>query len=585
MTDLPRAEFPRPQFERRRWHNLNGSWRFEFDDKNQGVTEKWYLAPNFSQQILVPFVYQSPQSGIGSNTFHNVVWYSRTFKLPEGWQGDQVLLHFGAVDYRAWVWVNGIQVAYHEGGSSPFQANITAALSAGSTNQLVVRVEDIATDLEQTRGKQYWKEQSEFIFYTGSTGIWQTVWLEAVGRNYLDRVLFTPHVDQDELEVTCFTHHPEEGQRVSIEISYGGKRVAGASMDVDTRQASHVFTLEEPLLWSPETPHLYNAVLRLKSEDTVLDEVHTYFGMRKIDVDQGQIRLNNQPYVMKLVLDQGYFPEGLLTPPSDEAIQRDVKLTKAMGFNGARKHQKVADPRYLYWADRLGLLVWGEMANSYLFSPRSVGRMTAEWQAVVERDYNHPCIVAWVPINESWGVPDLKNDRRQGAHLLALYHLTKSLDSTRLVISNDGWEHTESDLLTIHDYSSEGSELAARYQTLESSLASRPADRDLYAPGFKHAGQPLLITEFGGIAFKRSAWQGWGYSVAADGDDFLRRYRSMVTALLASPVVQGFCYTQFSDVEQEINGLLTYDRQPKVDLKQIRAINQGELPESEDDPK
>jgi hypothetical protein len=295
--------------------------------------------------------------------------------------------------------------------------------------------------------------------------------------------------------------------------------------------------------------------------------------MRKISVENGQILLNNQPYYMRLVLDQGYHPEGILTFPSDEAIRRDIELTKAMGFNGARKHQKVEDPRYLLWADRLGLLMWGEMANCHEFSDRAMQRLIREWQEAVQRDYNHPCIIVWVPVNESWGAGALKSDPRQVHHLLTLYHLTRSLDPSRLVVSNDGWEHAISDICTIHDYTADGLTLRQRYSSRESTLNAEPAKHPIFAPGFSYRDQPILVSEFGGIAYRKSTQQGWGYSTAANDAEFVQRFRDVVRALQDSPLVQGYCYTQLTDVEQEINGLLMYDRQPKVDLGTIRQIN------------
>jgi beta-galactosidase/beta-glucuronidase len=334
--------------------------------------------------------------------------------------------------------------------------------------------------------------------------------------------------------------------------------------------------LPEPVhLWSPEQPSLYDLTIRLIRDDQVIDDVQSYFGMRKVDIHKGRIRLNYQPYYMRLVLDQGYHPEGILTFPADGDFKNDIDLIKRMGFNGVRKHQKVEDPRFLYWADKLGLFVWGEMANAYQFSPDYIQRITSEWTQVIQRDYNHPCIVAWVPINESWGVPDLQADAQQRAHLEAMYYLTRSLDTTRLVVSNDGWEHAKTDILTIHDYESSGGVLRERYHNLESTLAATPANRDLFVKGYQHDDEPILLTELGGVAFRKSNQEGWGYSTAHDADEFLRRYAEIMNAVLASPVLQGYCYTQLTDVEQEINGLLTYDRQPKVDVQKIASINTG----------
>jgi hypothetical protein len=333
----------------------------------------------------------------------------------------------------------------------------------------------------------------------------------------------------------------------------------------------HLSEWPRPALWAPEHPNLYD--LRLELLDAgrrVLDTVESYFGMRKIEARDGKVFLNDRPYYQRLVLDQGYFPEGLLTAPTDADLRKDIELAKEMGFNGARKHQKIEDTRWLYWADTLGFLVWGEMANAYTYSLDYVRLITSEWQEAVRRDYNHPCIVAWVPMNESWGVPDLPSNPTQIEHLLTMYHLTHSLDRSRLVVSNDGWEHALTDLCTIHDYG-DAEALARNYATHESSISAEPARRPIYVPGHGYQGEPILITEFGGIAFGGEE-EGWGYTTVSDEEEFLERYDALITALLRSSVVQGFCYTQLTDVEQEINGLLTYDRKPKVELARIREI-------------
>jgi beta-galactosidase/beta-glucuronidase len=580
---LPRPEYPRPQLVRETWLNLNGTWRFAFDDENRGLHEKWFAKLPSSREILVPFAFQSPLSGIGSNDFHDVVWYERAFALPESWSSQRVLLHFGAVDYRATVWVNGIFATSHEGGHTPFSTDITALIGAGE-NRIVVRVEDLSEDLHQPRGKQYWQRDSAAIFYTRTTGIWQTVWLEAVGQTYISNLSITPDIDARvvrlDYELAGDLSAPTE---LIAAVRFNDQAVTQAlqPVEVSARHVSQVIALGEQIaLWSPETPNLYDLRIEFRRGEDLLDVLSAYFGMRKISIENGRLCLNNQPYTMRLVLDQGYHPQGILTFPTDADYQEDIRLTKALGFNGARKHQKVEDPRYLYWADRMGLLVWGEMANAYAYSPEYVQRITSEWQQVIRRDYNHPCIVAWVPMNESWGVPDLQGSAHQREHLTSLYHLTRSLDNTRLVVSNDGWEHAQTDLLTIHDYESDGAVLLARYASLESTLEARPAKRDLFVPGYQYAGQPVLLTEYGGIGYRKSDQEGWGYSVAQDEADFLRRFAEIVEAVYASPVLQGFCYTQLTDVEQEINGLLTYDRQPKADLDALARINRGERAQS-----
>jgi beta-galactosidase/beta-glucuronidase len=585
MVKIPRNEYPRPQFQRDQWVNLNGEWQFSFDDQNVGLQEKWFLDKELERNIIVPFSYQSGLSGIGETDFHDIVWYKRFFDIPEEMKGKNVILHFGAVDYRAWVWVNGTLVTYHEGGHVPFQADITTSLQEGN-NKLVVRVQDPSGELDQPRGKQYWKEQSESIFYTRTTGIWQTVWLEAVEPTHLKKVKMTPDIDRDEITIEYWVENFQLGHELEINIQFDGKPVAKEVvflMEANSARRIRLndFNVHHPgRLWAPDHPNLYDVQFTLKHENKKIDEVKSYFGMRKVAIENGKVFLNNRPCYMKLVLDQGYFPEGILTPPSDDAIREDIQLTKKMGFNGARKHQKIEDPRYLYWADKLGLLVWGEMANSYTYSDEAVRRITSEWQEAIERDYNHPSIVAWVPLNESWGIPRLLEDERQQHHSLAMYHLTKSLDSTRLVISNDGWEHTKSDLLTIHDYEARKEVLKERYQSIDNILPSTPGYRLLYVPGHEYQGEPINVSEFGGIAFKKSDWEGWGYSGATNEEDFAERYYQVISAMLESPLVQGFCYTQLTDVEQEINGLLTYDRKEKIGLDLIKWINEGNNPKN-----
>jgi beta-galactosidase/beta-glucuronidase len=591
LTPIPRPEYPRPQFRRKDWTNLNGEWSFAFDDSDAGLADGWQstdaatLMSNdspFERKITVPYCYQSKLSGIGETAFHDVVWYARTFDYaPAG--NERLLLHFGAVDYRATVWVNGEQIASHEGGHTPFSADVTGALTGGE-NVLVVRAEDPSRDVTIPRGKQYWKEESEGIFYTRTTGIWQTVWLEAVNRRRIDSLRLTPNVDAASIEVELSVRGIEPGMSLHVTVELDGEQVLEDTISVrsslverslpllrrgeapDSPQLAHRPT---PALWSPEHPRLYDLRLELLDRGgELLDRVHSYFGMRKIEVKDGKVLLNDRPLYQRLVLDQGYFPEGILTAPADEDLRKDIELAKKMGFNGARKHQKVEDPRWLFWADTLGFLVWGEMANAYQYSPGYVRRMTAEWQEAVMRDYNHPCIVAWVPMNESWGVPNLASDRSQTEHLLALYHLTSSLDPTRPVVSNDGWEHAITDLCNIHDYR-DAEALAKSYATAESAIAAEPANKPIYVPGFSYRGEPILITEFGGIAFSGEE-EGWGYSTVADANEFLERYEALISALLRCEPVQGFCYTQLTDVEQEVNGLLTYDRKPKAALARIR---------------
>jgi len=580
-----RNEYPRPQFVRREWLSLNGEWNFAFDDKNEGLQKRWYISFPKDKKIIVPFAYQTKMSGIDDPSFHDVIWYNRTFTVPETWEGKEIFLHFGAVDYRAWVYVNGEQVAFHEGGNTPFSANITHVLRKGE-NIVTVRVEDPSEDQTIPRGKQYWHEQSESIFYTRTTGIWQPVWLEPVHTTRIERIRWTPQIDRGDIELELETANVGHGKtELDVSISFRGKVLISDRITVLERYIKRSFNIRNRFTersnihgpgwyWSPEHPNLFDVELKLVSNGEIVDYVESYFGMRKVSIEDGKFMLNNKPYYQRLVLDQGYFPGGLLTAPTDEDFKRDILLAKEMGFNGARKHQKVEDPRYLYWADKLGFLVWGEMANAAEYSEDAAARLTREWIEVVNRDYSHPSIVVWVPLNESWGISRVAHDVQQQHHSLAMYHLTKSLDPTRLVLSNEGWEHTISDICGIHNYLSAG-EIEKAYQTVESSITTTPANRLIYAKGFSYQGEPIMITEYGGIAYKVDEQSGWGYSAVNSSEELIEEYRKVTQAILKSPVIQGFCYTQLTDVEQEINGLLTYDRKPKCDLNKIREINEG----------
>lgn len=568
MATPPRSEYPRPQFARRDWLCLNGEWEFAFDDADRGLAEGWSAGRRpLDRRITVPFPFQAPLSGIGDRGFHDVVWYRRTVEVPAAWRDRRVLLRFGAADYEARVWVNGHLVARHVGGHTPFAADITDAL-AGPAAVIVVRVFDPSTDRSLPRGKQYWEVASDGIFYTRTSGLWQSVWLEPVAReNHLVGFRHATVEGGRGLRLETTADHPDPRLRIEAVLAFGGREAA---------RGAGAGTLElrpDPVrLWTPETPDLYDLTLRLLDGDRVVDEVEAYVGQRWVSVERGRVCLNGAPYYMKLVLDQGYWPGGLLAAPDDEAYRRDIAAAKAFGFNGCRKHQKVEDPRFLGWADRLGFLVWGEMANAMDFTATYAERFTREWMEAVHRDRNHPCVVAWVPLNESWGVGQALTDRRQVDHQLALYELTRTLDPDRFAVDNDGWAHAATDLLTIHDYGA-GAELTDHFASVESAVAFRAGDWPMYYPGRAHAGQPILVTEYGGIGLKAGG-EGWGYgALSADAAELVRRYAEATRALFASPVVQGVCYTQLTDVEQEINGLLTDDRVPKVDPALIRAVN------------
>lgn len=563
--DLPRPEYPQPQFQRTEWINLNGRWDFGYDEQ-------------LGKTILVPFAPETRLSGIGDTSFHPIVWYRRAFSVPPAWTGKHVLLHFGAVDYQAKVWLNGQAAGAHEGGNVPFTFDITALLKPG-TNTLTVRAFDPPTDRYIPRGKQYWEPRSRGIFYTRTTGIWQTVWIEPVAAAHLERVRTTADGSGNARFEARIA--PAEMADLSLRttLAFGKVIVATQTVPVTEGRATAGMVVADPHLWSPGSPNLYDVTWELVRAGQVLDRVQSYLGFRTVSVERGRVTLNGRPIYLKFILDQGYWPDSTLTPPSDEAIQYDIRTSREMGFNGARKHQKVEDPRFLYWADRLGYLVSGEIANAYLFEEQYVQRFTREWMEAVERDYNHPSVIIWVPINESWGVPDL-HDRKQQDHLRGDYFLTHSLDATRLVIDNDGWEHTgNTDLFAIHDYARNGDILADKYKNLGKPGAGVPDNaRPALAPGFEYNGSPVYLSEFGGIAYIPQGAvvpkESWGYAgVEKSEEDAFDRLRSLYNGIARTPGIVGICYTQLTEVEQEINGLLTYDRKPKFAAAKLRALN------------
>ncbi|TFW09378.1 glycoside hydrolase family 2 [Oxalobacteraceae bacterium OM1] len=572
--------YPRPQLVREHWQSLDGPWQFTFDN------EKKYRHPSdaieWDHTIQVPYPPESKASGIGDRGFHRSCWYQREFEIQP--EGGRVILHFGAVDYQARVFVNGHKVTEHEGGHISFNVDITRALGDQTRHVLTLHVEDDPLDLSKPRGKQDWQLEPHSIWYPRTTGIWQTVWLERVPLTYIDKLRWTPNFEGFEIGCETFiVGEQEEDLTVQVKIRHGDKMLADDHYHIIAGETHRKIALSDPgiddsrneLLWSPERPTLLDAEITLRHGDVVLDKVKSYTALRSVAINRDRFMLNGRPYHLKLVLDQGYWPDTLLAAPDDEALRRDVELAKAMGFNGVRKHQKIESPRYLYWADRLGLLVWEEMPSSYRFTPLAINRMVREWTEVIERDYSHPCIIVWVPFNESWGVPNLTSTQAHRNAVEALYHLTRTLDGTRPVIGNDGWEASATDLLGIHDYDGDPERLHARYASNTQELFDRrrPGGRILTLDGYPHRGQPIILTEFGGITYRKKPEEGvkdvWGYSLADSDKEFGDTYRRLLEVVNEIPIFSGFCYTQFADTFQEANGLLHADRSPKLPLEQI----------------
>ncbi len=589
-----REEYPRPQFERKDWLCLNGTWEFAFDDDNLADTEHWERPEHsLPLTIEVPFCFESKLSGIADTTMHDRICYKKTFQLPDAWSGKRILLHFGAVDYECRVYVNGMLCKEHIGGNTPFETDITDYLTEG-LQSLTVKVYDPARDETIPRGKQYWEEKSAGIWYTRTSGIWQSVWLEPVSNSHISHMKFTPDIDADMVILEAFFENYCENMSLEVAITFQGEFICRDTYSINNPHVfkhgihlakDHIFNSMahgNRRYWTPENPVLYDVTLTLHIDGIPRDCVSSYFGMRKIHTKGGMTYLNNNPYYFKFVLDQGYWREGILTAPSDQDFVTDIQLMKEMGFNGCRKHQKTEDPRFLYHADKMGFLVWGEMAAACIYTDRGVTEYAKEWFDIVRRDYNHPSIVAWVPFNESWAVPNVDNNERQQNQTLGMYYLLKSLDPTRMVINNDGWELTKSDICAIHNYShgsTKEPEKQAYYvrtlNDLSTLLSATHAGKDVYAEGFSYQGEPILITECGGINFDSAEEGSWGYTSAASEEDFLAQYRHVISNILQSDHIYGFCYTQLSDVEQETNGLLTYDRVPKCKPSKIKEINEG----------
>jgi beta-galactosidase/beta-glucuronidase len=577
---------PRPQLRRDGWISLDGEWKFAVDELGE-FTDPAQVT--FTDVIVVPFAPEAPASGIGRAAPFRACWYQRSVTMPAA-AGGAWWLNFGAVDYRTTVWVNGAPVAHHDGGYTPFAVRLAPGVADPAPLDIVVHAEDDPSDLCKPRGKQAWSPQPNGIWYPRTTGIWQTVWLEHRPTTWIDRLRWTPTLERWEVGLAVWLDGVERhGWELALDLSAGDTVLARDRYAVVAGEVHRRIALSDPgvddfrnaLLWSPESPTLLSARLTLMDGDgRSVDVVDSYAALRSVAVDGGRFLLNNRPYPLRLVLDQGYWPDTGMTPPDDAALERDVRLTKAMGFNGVRKHQKIEDPRFLALADRLGLLVWEEMPSAYRFTGRSVQRVVQEWMAAVSRDVSHPCIVAWVPFNESWGVPNLPHSPAERHYVRAMYELTRTLDPTRVVVGNDGWESLATDIIGIHDYGPPA-QIRVRYGATE-SLASmftreRPGGRALMLEGLEQANRAVMLTECGGIAFRDASQSTWGYTQVNGPEALADAYLTLMRAIHEASLLSGFCYTQLTDTYQEANGLLTVDRTPKLPIEWIAACTRGEF--------
>lgn len=587
-------DYPRPQFVRNNWENLNGAWDFAFDDAHCGEQESWYKDFKGNMTIQVPFTYETKMSGIQDETRHDQIWYRRSFQVDGSrLEKENYKLHFEGSDFITKVWVNGQYVGDHRGGYARFSFDITDVVRDGE-NELVVKVED-SFDMQQPRGKQRWIDKNFGCWYVQTTGIWKTVWSEYVPKISLKNVKMTPNLQEHSLEVEYEVDAPEnimgEDLLVAASVSFKGVPVTKVITAVT---AGHVETKADVFLrnnnfglewgvrtWSPEDPNLYDVKFQLLYQGNVEDTVASYFAMREIRIDGSNILLNGHPIYQRLILDQGYWKDSHLTPPSEEALMEDIDKIHALGYNGLRKHQKIEDERFLYWCDVKGMLVWSEMAAVYQYSDYAVSEFVSEWMEIVKQNYNHPCIITWTPFNESWGVSQIETRKSEQNFTEAVYYLTKSLDKYRPVIVNDGWEHTISDIITLHDYEEVGEVLKARYTEGKEEIMSTEiyhcSGKSAFANGYSYKGQPVIISEYGGIAFNNDD-SGWGYGNKVNTkEEFIKRFDEITTAVKEIPYVCGFCYTQVSDVQQEINGMMDMERNFKVEPEIIKEINERKI--------
>lgn len=587
---IPRFEYPRPQFVREDWLCLNGEWQFEIDDEDTGL-ERGLLHRELARRIRVPFCPESPLSGIHHLDFMNAVWYRRQVALPDTWSGKRILLHFQAVDYDATVWVNGVEVGRHRGGFTPFTCDLSEVAVPGENITIVVRARDDSRK-PIPRGKQSPQLENFSCLYTRTTGIWQTVWLEPVPFCYLLRPRLTPDVANS----LVLVEQPIAGDRSGLHLravlrdADGMVSTAEVPADADFYPQLYLpIPTERRHLWSPEDPFLYDLDIELlDGSGAVQDVLSSYAGLRGITVQGKAICLNGKPIFQRLVLDQGYYPDGILTAPTDDALKRDIELSLSAGFNGARLHQKVFEERFLYHADRMGYLVWGEFPDWGCGGQGPVddhqqptATYITQWLEAIQRDYSHPCIVGWCPLNETWQVLSdritVLDDVTRGMFLA-----TKALDSTRPVLDASGYSHRvpEADVYDSHDYDQSVEVFRQRHDGL---MKGQPYVNLSYGPdpqpiSIPYRGQPYFVSEFGGIWWNPDAGpdeNSWGYGERPQSiEEFYERFEGLCQALLENPAMFGYCYTQLTDVYQEQNGIYTFDRRPKFDLERLRMIQQ-----------
>ncbi|MGL4411090.1 MAG: glycoside hydrolase family 2 protein [Bacteroidales bacterium] len=587
-NNVPRSEYPRPQFERKEWITLNGEWSYIFDFTQSGEQKHYFNSKGFEDKIIVPFAPESKLSGVNHQDFINTIWYHKKIQIPHSWYQKRVLLNFGAVYYESEIYLDGKLLKRHFGGSSSFDVDITDYVTIGNHHDLIVKASSDLRGLNQSAGKQSLRANSWGCNYTRTTGIWQSVWLEAIDPQALKRVKMLTDIDQKQLVIEP-QYYSIGDNTMEVQVKDGGKVIAKKRVST-----SNISTVTLPInnmrLWSPESPTLYEVEFIVRDNNNrIIDHVYSYAGMRKVDIKGNRVYLNNRPYYQRLVLDQGFYPEGVWTAPTDDDLRRDIELGKEAGFNGARLHQKVFEQRYHYWADKLGYITWGEAPSWGMDcnDPITARNFLVEWKEILTRDINHPSIIIWAPMNESWWP-----DRVQYARLVSdIYDLTKDLDRTRPVNTVSGGVHIKTDIWSVHNYEQEADSLIKqiyhngvfqstpndKFTSGQHNLGFNNPSESLHYPFPEYDKKmPYLIDEFGGIKWSPNSKdiQSWGYgNTPKTEQEFLSRLESQVDAILSlAEHVWGYCYTQLTDVEQEENGVLFYDRTPKFDMKRVYQI-------------
>ncbi len=576
---MNKLNHPKPNVYRENWQSLNGSWDFELDYDNTGINKGYQKGEHqFSQKINVPYVYQSKKSGVEYDRECNVVWYKRNFNV-EIKTLKTYILHFEASDYYTQVWLNGTYIGENKSGFFDFSFDVGYLLE--TENELIIRVED-NTDTHQNLGKQTYKDETFLCWYTKSTGIWQDVWLEEVGYNYIDDILMTPRIDSASVDLEIAIKHPGNYELIT-EIEYNGQLICESRNKIINRKLRTSCYLSSRhadfrlFYWTPENPNLYDVNFKLLRDGDVIDKVESYFGMRKVSTNNGYVTINNERLFHKMILDQGYFGEGLMTPNSYLDLKDDVEKIKEMGFNGVRKHQKIESSRFMYLCDKLGLIMWAELPSFYEFSFDSITEFSQTLSRFVKKHYNHPSVCTYVLFNESWGINRIYDSKEIQNLVDGAYHLVKSFDNTRLVIGNDGWEQTKTDIVSIHDYNENEYQIKKIYEDKEWAIDGCPSQtsrRYNFVPGYKSEGQPFFISEYGGVAFETETakeYDTWGYGKRSDDpSQVLEKIKNLTNAFADNEYISGICYTQLSDVEQEVNGLLDHNHQYKFPIDDIK---------------